>query len=104
MPWRAGAVKPGGRQGRSFPSWPVERRGAEAPEAAGFAHRAGPDRVETLLHAVEQDVVVGGNSHLEVAAALAFCAEARAREVGAAEVEVRAVDSDHLEVDARAKA
>ena len=49
-------------------------------------------------------LVVGQHAQLEVAPPVALRAEPRAGEVGAAEVEERAVDRDHLHVDARAGA
>lgn len=71
-------------------------------QATSGATAAGPDRVEALLHFVEQALVVGDDAGLEVAAAIAFGAEPRAGEVGRAQVEQPAVDRDHLEVGARA--
>ena len=100
-------ARPAERPAADSPICSSGSRGAERDEAQpaprganGFWPGARPDRVDPGLHLVEQEVVVRHHAGLEVAAALRLCPEPRAGEVGGAEVEERAVDGDHLEVNA----
>src|SRR5688572_21026783 len=70
----------------------VERGRTGGAHAAGAAFSAFPDAVEPALSRVEHHVVAGADAELEVTASGALCAHARARQVGAAEVQVGAVD------------
>ncbi len=72
---------------------------AGAREAAGAA----PDGVELFAERGHQERLVGEEAVLEVAASVGLRAQSGARQVGAAEIGLRAVHDDALEVDARAE-
>ncbi len=76
----------------------VERLWALAPQLTGPALAASPNPVKLGLRAIEQYVVVGDDSHFEVAPLVAPCADAGAGEVCATEVHERAVDGDEFQV------
>ena len=78
----------------------VQGRFADVAHAAPGAALSGPDGVEQRLDLIEQQVVFGHQPQLEVPPPHPFGAQARPRPVGAAEVQMRAVDDDRLEVDA----
>src|SRR6187402_2513869 len=80
----------------------IERGRALRPQTAISAFSAAPDTIEARLRGVQQHVVVGADAEFEIAPPLPFGTQARAGEVGAAQIQIRAVDRDHLQVHARA--
>ena len=79
------------------------RVGAELAAFAGFAVQSHPHLVELLHRLLHQLGFVGEDARLEVAGVLALHADARAGEVGAADIGLLAVEHQQLEVDARAE-
>jgi len=91
-----------GRASLALDFWFFQWHGADVFAFAGVALLALPEGVELVEDAFDHFGRRGPDSPFEVSAAIGFCAQARAGEVGAAQVHGPGVDHDGFGVEAGA--